>query len=450
MNWRKPVFKLIMYLAGYRVGSYLRFLESIEYSSPEELQTLQDQALYRLLLHAYENVPYYSEILPAAGVVTDGKVDLSNFANIPILTKDIIRQEGERMYSKDRKHRKAYRNSSGGSTGQPVVLLQDRDYQAWGFAGRFLFNLWAGKDVGESELKLWGSERDVLQGGEKLSTRLRRWIFNVDLLCTYRMSRSDMSKHIERWNSARPKMVWAYTDSMFKLSQFVESEKLEVYSPAGIVCTTSALRQDVREHIERTFKCKVFDQYGSREVGPVSAECSAQEGMHIFSMNQKVEILDSHGQAVSGEDMGEIIVTNLRNYSMPLIRYEIGDTACFSDKQCSCGRVLPLLKEISGRVFSHFIKKDGSFVHAQFFVGLMFFRSWIREFKIIQKKYDLIEVLVANEGEPDENDIDEIVGKIKQVMGQDCHVEFVFVDEVPPSASGKYLYTVSEVESNKS
>ena len=448
MNWRKPIFNSIMRLAGYRVGSYLRFFESIEYLSSEELQEIQDQALSRLISHAYNHVPYYNQLLPAVSVIKNGKVDLSNFENIPILTKDIIRQEGKRMYSDDCKYRKAYPNSSGGSTGQPVVLLQDRDYQAWSFAGRFLYNLWTGKDIGETEIKLWGSERDILEGSEKLSTRIRRWIFNTEILSTYRMSKSDMHKHVKRLNKVRPKMLWAYTDSMFKLSQFVESEKLTVYAPGGIVCTTSALLPEVRNHIEKTFGCNVFNQYGSREVGPVSAECPAQEGMHILTPLQKIEILDNQQQPVQNDDMGELIVTNLRNYSMPLIRYQIGDTARYSQKQCSCGRKFPLLKEVSGRVFSHFIKKDGSLVHAQFFVALLFFKPWVREFKITQKKHDFIELLIANEGQPDKNDIKAITSKIKQVMGQDCQVDFVFVGEVPPSPSGKYLYTVTEVESN--
>jgi phenylacetate-CoA ligase len=131
---------------------------------------------------------------------------------------------------------------------------------------------------------------------------------------------------------------------------------------------------------------------------------------------------------------------------MPLIRYRIGDTASFSDKQCSCGRGFPMLKEVSGRVFSHFIKKDGGVVHAQFFVGLLFFKSWVKEFKIVQEKHDLIEIHVAPDGTPDQNDIDDITTKIKQVMGDDCRVDFIFVDGIPPSPSGKYLYTISKVK----
>jgi phenylacetate-CoA ligase len=87
-------------------------------------------------------------------------------------------------------------------------------------------------------------------------------------------------------------------------------------------------------------------------------------------------------------------------------------------------------------------------VHSQFFVALFFFKPWVREFKVVQKDYNLIEVLVALEGEANDTDIAAITDKIQQVMGEDCKVLFKFVDEVPPTASGKYLYTFSEVPSS--
>lgn len=233
---------------------------------------------------------------------------------------------------------------------------------------------------------------------------------------------------------------------MFKLSRFIEEEGLEVYSPNGIICTTAPLLPEARELMQKVFRCNVFNQYGSREVGPIAAECSMGQGLHIFSTHQKVEIVDSLGKPVKDGIDGEIIVTNLNNYSMPLIRYKIGDTGTMATQVCSCGRGFPMLKDITGRVFSHFVKKDGGVVHGQFFVGLLFFKPWVKEFKVIQRKHDLIEILVASVSSPDENDIAEITVKIKQVMGDDCQVKFTFVDDVPPSSSGKYLYTVSEVK----
>jgi len=445
INWRKGLIYTAFHLKGRPVLRNLGFLRSVEYKSPEELLQLQNEKLEQLLRLSYENVPYYSRILPEAGVVKNNRVFLENFNRIPPLTKEIIRREGENLYSADYKKRGGYFSTSGGSTGEPVKFIQDKNYQAWGFAGRFLFNSWAGKDIGQAELKLWGSERDILEGKDKPAVRLRRWFFNTELLNTYRMSPDGMRGHIDRWNKVKPRQVWAYTDSMYRLSRFVAKEKLSVHPPESIICTTAPLLGEARRHIEQTFKCKVFDQYGSREVGPVACECPAQEGLHIFTPLQKLEILDSKNEPVTGEQTGQLVITNLHNYSMPLLRYKIGDTGCFSNKPCSCGRGFPLLKEISGRVFAHFVKKDGSLVHSQFFVALFFFKPWVREFKIVQKDYDLIDISVALEGKADQNDIDVITGKIKQVMGADCKVEFNFVDEIPPTASGKYLYTISEV-----
>lgn len=445
INWRKPIIGLLLHLDGYPAFRNYKFLKSIEYKSPEQLQQLQEQKLVRLLLHAYENVPYYNNVLAEAGVIKGRQVLLDNFHKIPLLTKEIIRAEGENLYSRDYKKRRWHFNSSGGSTGEPVKLIQDKDYHSWSFAARFMFDLWAGKDIGEPEFKFWGSERDILEGKDKLATRFQRWIFNTKLINAYKMSAQQMREHINRWNRVKPKQIWAYTDSTYKLSRFVEKEKLSVYSPASIICTTAPLLPEAREHIEQAFGCKVFNQYGSREVGAIASECELQKGLHIFSLLQKLEILDSSGEPVKGEDMGEIVLTNLDNYSMPLIRYCIGDTGSFLNKPCPCGRGFPLLKEVSGRVFAHFVKKDGSMVHSQFFVALLFFKPWIREFKIIQKDYEQIEILVAADGEADKGDVETITGKIRQVMGADCRVEFKFVDEIEPTASGKFLYTVSEV-----
>ncbi|MHC4281069.1 MAG: phenylacetate--CoA ligase family protein, partial [Planctomycetota bacterium] len=441
LNWRKPLIYMAFSLSGYPVFRYLKYLKTIEYKSLEELQKLQKQKLQHLLKHAYENVPYYKRILSEVGVIHGGRVILENFHKIPLLTKEVIRNEGNNLYSRDYKKRHWYYNSSGGSTGEPVKFIQDRNYQSWGMAGRFYFNLIGNKEVGEPELKLWGSERDILQGRDKVSTRLRRWIFNTELLNAYRMSNEDMMKHIERCNQVKPKQIWAYTDSMYKLSRFVEIRQLSVHFPKSIICTTANLLPQARRYIEKTFGCKVLNQYGSREVGTIACECEIQEGLHIFTPLQKLEILNSKGQPVKDEEVGEIIITTLNNYSMPLIRYRIGDTGCFSNKMCSCGRGFPLLKEVTGRVFAHFLKKDGSVIHSQFFVALFFFKPWVREFKVVQKDYELIEILVALEQEVDQGDVEVITGKIKEVMGQNCKVEFKFVDEVPPTDSGKYLYT---------
>ncbi|MCG8697644.1 MAG: hypothetical protein MI922_06280, partial [Bacteroidales bacterium] len=358
-TFRKYLFAGALRFAGRPVFDHLRTLKSLERQSPDSLQALQDKRLQDLLLYAHQQVPYYREVLAELGVVRDDKVDLERFETIPLLSKDLVRQQGERLYAEQPCCLHTYSNSSGGSTGEPVVLKQDRDYQDWGLAGRFLYNEWAGKEVGQAELKLWGSERDILQGKDGWKTRLRRWLFNTEILNAYRMSDDDMRNHIERWNQVRPAMVWAYTDSMYWLSRFVREEGLPVHTPKGIICTTAPLLEEARQHIETTFGCKVFNQYGSREVGTIASECEAQDGLHIFSPMQKIEILDDQGKPVPAGQSGEIVITNLTNHAMPLIRYRIGDTGSLAEGVCSCGRGFPRLQDVTGRVFAHFLKKGG-------------------------------------------------------------------------------------------
>lgn len=154
LNWRKPAFHAVMYMAGYPTCKYLRFLKSIECKSPEELGQLQNEKLRQLLAHASKYVPYYNKIIAEAGLIKNNRIILENFSAIPPLTKEIIRRQEENLYSADYRKRKWYLNTSGGSTGRPVQFMQDRNCQSWDFACRFYYNLMAGKDVGEPELLL--------------------------------------------------------------------------------------------------------------------------------------------------------------------------------------------------------------------------------------------------------------------------------------------------------
>lgn len=446
LNWRKPLIGLALNLTGKPVFKYFRYLKSIEYESSEKLQQLQNEKLEELLLHSYRNVPYYSRILPQAGVIENGGVKLENFHNIPILTKEIIRREGENLYSKDYKQRHSYKNSSGGSTGEPVKLIQNKQYQAWGLAARFFFNSWTGKEVGEPEIKLWGSERDIFEGSEKVTTRLRRWGFNTLLLNSFMMSDSDMARYSELWNQFRPKMVWAYTSSIYEFGRFIQKSGIKIIGTGSIVCTAETLTEDVRQFLQQIFKCPVLNQYGSREVGVVAAECLERQGLHTFPLNNKVEVLDDNLKSCEREQMGSVYVTTLQNYSMPLIRYKIGDTVVTAPKRiCPCGRTWPMIAKVTGRTSDHFKTKDGKIIHGEYFTHLFYGKKNIVKFRVIQHAYDDVEVLIQQSSDIETDFSNDIESKVKLVLGNDCKVRIQKVQEIPLTASGKHRYTISHV-----
>ncbi|MCK4795922.1 MAG: phenylacetate--CoA ligase family protein, partial [Spirochaetes bacterium] len=175
--------------------------------------------------------------------------------------------------------------------------------------------------------------------------------------------------------------------------------------------------------------------YGSREVGALAIECGYKKGLHYFPWSHYIEIIDS-----------EIYITVLTNYSMPLIRYQIGDTGLKIDenkRKCKCGRNTLFFKEVTGRTISHFKNEKGEIIHGQYFIHLFYFKDMVRKFQIIQHDYDLIECKIA--GNLSKNEMEEITKKISIVMGNNCKVEFNFVKSIKPTKSGKYLYTISNV-----
>lgn len=427
-------------------GRY-RFMQKMERLCANDMENLRQEYLSRLLLQAYHHVPYYRRVLAQAQVVTEQGVALENWSRIPILTKEIIRREGKQLYSQEASGRHRYTNTSGGSTGEPVTFVQDWTYEDWLLGCRFYYNKMAGKEPGQRELKLWGSERDVFDQAEKVATRLRRWLFNMKLLNSFVMSEETMERYVAIWSQWRPTYVWSYTYSLYELGRYLRRRSLNIHAPQAIICTAETLTDEMREEMEKIFGCCVLNQYGSREVGVIACECPRKEGLHVFTLNNHVELLDPELHPCSPGQMGEVIVTNLHNDSMPLIRYRIGDTAVAAgEQQCSCGRTWPLMQTVTGRISDHFRTRDGKLIHGEYFTHLFYGLSNVIRFQVVQEDYERVRVFIVAGGEFGSPDQAEVEEKIKLVLGAGCEVVFEFVEDLAPSASGKYRYTISRLD----
>ena len=450
MNWRKPLIYSLLYTSGSRIPKYLKQIKKYEYLSGQQLKELTNNKLEKLLVHAYNNVPYYHKILKECNTVVDGKAKLENFSNIPLLTKVILRKEADKLYSKDYKYRKPYHNASGGSTGEPVEFIQDREYSDWNTANSIYYKTFGGQDVGNKELRLWGSERDLLEGKERFSIILRNWLYNRMELNAFNMTEGDMAVFVDKINRAKPTWLEAYVQPITEFARFIKKNNLKIHAPKGLLTSAGTLYPEMRQLIEEVFGCRTFNRYGSREVGGIACSCGMQEGLHVSVWNTHLEILDDTLAPAKPGQMGKIYVTTLNNYSMPLIRYDIGDMAMAGPNQkCSCGRGTPVIQKVIGRHMEVFKTKEGKIVPAEFFihfVGVVYNEGYVEKFQVVQKDYDdiVIRVVVRNQLKFDESRAD-LVSSIKKVMGQDCKIGFEIVDEIQPAGDGKYLYTISEV-----
>lgn len=448
---RKWAWDVVLAASSGTLGS-LRRLTRWEQLDGADTVALQRKRLTRIVRHAYANVPWYRDALRKAAVVSaTGQIALEHWSELPILTKDILRSEVEGLQAIAGHSTATYWNSSGGSTGEPVQLLQDAPYRDEMRAVTMLFNRWTGYASGYPMIKIWGSERDLFEGGEAPRTRFVRWLRNEHWFNAFRMSPVEMHECLDRIDRLRPVLVLGYVESLVDLSRLLLRDGRRVHRPRAVMSAAGPLDPDARQQVEMAFRAPLFDRYGSREVGDVACECEAHGGLHVCAPTHLVEILRPDGNPVAAGERGELIITLLTNYSMPLLRFRIGDVSAWRDGPCSCGRAWPLLERVTGRVSDIFPRLDGTHIHGEYFTHLFYDLRWVRKFQVIQEALDRVEVYIVPEdgvGDPSiacRAELDDMRNKIRLVMGQTCFVGFHFPASIEPAPSGKFRYTISKV-----
>lgn len=432
---------------------YAQFLKNAM-SKPLDINLkTQEKDLYNLVKYAVTYVPYYRDIYQKLNFDLKQETISEDIKRFPILTKDTISKNFGRLISEE-KFECTYINSSGGSTGKPIEIIQDREYRQKQHDLTRFFDTFAGYHFGDKLALVWGAERDILYPNSiqnfinAIITKLYR---NTITLNSFMMTNNDMFNYVQKINSFKPNYMLAYAQSAYELAKFVRANKLNVRPFTGIITSAGTLYDDMRNTIEETFGCKVFNRYGSRETGLLAMECEAHNGLHINLFSQYIELLDDNNNVLpfNSEECGKVIVTQLNNHVMPLIRYEIGDIAqrC-ALTACPCGRGLPLLKSIRGRTVNVFKKKDGTKIDGEYFTHLFYHVNEIRRFQVIQHNYDDIEVIIELHPEVflEDSFYNNLTYQIQTIMGKSCWVRYSLVEKIKPAQSGKYIYTISKLK----
>lgn len=431
---------------------YMATINHLMFNDTEMNLCYQKHALYNMLSYAVTYVPFYRHIYNKLRISLSLKTITDDIKLFPILTKELIRKNFDLLIS-EKKIKGVYKNASGGSTGKPVILLQDSIYRQKQRDLTECFDAFSGYRLGDKRALIWGAEKDIISPSVHQSIKnfiIKRCFENTIILNSFAMNEEDMSRFVAHMNRFKPQYILAYTQSVEELAKFIESHQLSIYKPKSIIVSAGTLYDDTRNTIERVFNCKVFNRYGSRETGLMAMECECHCGLHENIFAQYIELLDDANipLAVNDERNGHVIVTQLNNYIMPLIRYDIGDIAQRGAAQCLCGRGLPLLKSVRGRTVNIFKKRDGTRIDGEYFTHLFYYVNGVKRFQVIQHSYEDIEVIVAiDDSDAITHEVfNELTSKIQLVMGEKCQVRYSVVKDIKPTASGKYIYTISKVK----
>ena len=389
-----------------RYCSFLREFHSWPVARQREEQR---ERLSQLLLHAARNVPHYRDVLTTTGVVHGDHVDLERFPQVPELTRDMLRAKFDPLKSDDLASRAWHKNSSGGSTGEPVTLLQDSYYNDMGQALTEMHYSWAGRALGEPFVKLWGSDRDVLFGTEGWRNKLSNFMRNRTILNSFYLSRQHMQNYVKVIQRVRPVIIEAYAESIYELARYINAERIKLPRVRSVVTSAGTLYPFIREEVMRAFNCPVLNRYGSREVGNLAGEREAGAGMEVFTYTHFVEVVDKAGESCGPGEEGDVLVTSLTNYAMPIIRYRIGDRAVVGAMVTTPTPSVERLTTVTGRITDAFVREDGSTIPGNFFihfVGVVHNSGWLKKTQIIQQDYNMILVKMVTSASPPEGALD--------------------------------------------
>lgn len=442
---------LLFIRSGRKISNELDKLKQFEKHSIEKNLEIQKKNLEEILLHSWKHVPYYTSELERASVIVNGKVVLENFTKIPILNKEILKRNFDLLISKDNylKKRKKYLNSSGGSTGEPTKFYQDQHYKIQELASKWLFFTYI-TDYPCKHITLWGSERDIISRKFDLRKRIVNKLERRLILNSFQMTQDNMGEYVKKINKFRPKIIESYVQPIYELAIFIKNNDLEVFFPEGIITSAGTLYPEMEKLIKEVFQCSVLNRYGSREIGDVACSCERNKGLHVNIINNYIEILNDNLKPVKPGEIGQIYITKLTNFTMPLIRYKIGDLGIPSENLfCECRRGFPLIKFVEGREMSVFRTREGSIIPAEFFIhfiGVVFNEGIISKFQVIQNSFESITIkFVLEKPILFEKKKKQISETIRKVMGKDCEIIWEQVNEIEPLPSGKYLYTYSKL-----
>ncbi len=422
--------------------AYLRALERSQYLDPEALAALQWRQVQTLLVHAFDSVSFYRARFDAAGLRPEDIRSLDDFRRLPELTKEDIQRHLPDLLS-TRPQRGVQKKTTSGSTGTPLEFYLDERYRTYWEAARVRSQRWYGFERGDKVAILAGWDRDMpfwTWRQRTLATLERQRWFNVFNLTEERVR--EFARGLEQW---QPDFIQGYASGLHALARTTLRNQFRI-RPRAVQSHAEQLWDFQRAEIEAAFQCPVIDTYGARESAPIAAQCLVRDGLHVMADLRVVEVLDEDGNPTAPGQLGRIVLTDLTNYTMPLIRYANEDLASWREAApCPCGRTLPRLAGVHGRSSDVIRTKNGMRIHGYFFMFLFYGARGVDQFQIRQSSLEQIEILIKPNAEFREDFLDQLRERIDTHTGSAFRIECRLVDEIPSTPAGKYRFTISEV-----
>ena len=437
--------KLFIIGHKYKYKDFLKwydFAKKKEFESYKNLKIYQEEMLKNLIQFSYDYVPYYSNLFKKINVKPEDIQSIEDLQKLPILNKDTIRKKQKDFIPKNLKEQKYIIDSTGGSTGKSFHYRLSLEDRSLCLAINYINWTRAGHKLGDKVAIIAGSAL-IPSTGSKISTITRELVMNNRFYSSFDLSERYMGQMLSKLNKFKPKYLYGYASSIYLFSKYIKDKDLKIdFKPHAVFTTAEVLFDFQRKTIEDTLNCNVFDQYGLNDGGVSAYECERHNGLHIDMLRSIMEVTDDSGNQLGTDIEGKILATSLHNYAMPFIRYDTEDLGIISDIKCECGRKMPLLKKVTGRVTDYLEFSNGAIIGSPVLTVLLG-KFDIIQYQIVQKKADMILIYIIK-GETFSNDDEKKIRDVFYKHVGKIDIEFRYVDKIETSKAGKWKFIIRE------
>ncbi|HEX8964491.1 MAG TPA: hypothetical protein VF801_15930 [Rhodocyclaceae bacterium] len=395
----------------------------------------REEDLRRIVQFAVANTGYYAGRFAEAGIDPAGSWSL---ADLPLLRKDDVRRHLDAMRAHTAGPDAAI-GHTGGSTGTPLAFWYDGFKHELMRAGMCRSYMGSGWRPGQKIMNFWGARQDTVAGGV-FGTGWEDFIAAERTVSAYEYTAAQLDAWAAAIRDYRPVLLHGYASVLAELARHVLARGIAMPKGLlGVYPTAEVLDDSQREAMERAFGCKVFNQYGSREIPNIACECR-HGNMHVFSDMVYLESLPE-----GGED--RLIVTSLTNRLMPFIRYDIGDSGRLLDGECGCGWPFPLMEMGMCRQNDLIRTRDGRTFHPSYFNRLLYGLTQVEQYQFVQEAPQRIVLNVVSAEPLDASIPGSIRDHIRRDLGPEVDFQLNRVAEIPRTASGKHRFVISRCDS---
>jgi phenylacetate-CoA ligase len=416
----------------------------MQWRSAEEIERYQLDVLREMLAYAGARIPYWRDLFARLRFDARGVRRRQDLAALPVLTRDIIRERYADLVDPAHAPRNVKKSTSG-STGAPLRFEYSRESESWRNAIRIRGYSWSGYRPGLPTFFYWANGGAQTSRATDLKVCLDRAIRREAFVDSMKQDEESHRRALVRLRRIRPAVIVCYTQSCAQFARWIVDNGLRDWSDIPVLCGAEAVLASDRASIASAFGPHVFETYGSRETMLLAAECEAHDGLHLMDENVLVEVARGDRPAGPGET-GDVLVTDLHNLGMPLIRYQNGDLARpGSPGLCACGRGLRKLDRVEGRRADTLRDREGNAIPGILFHVLFADarRDLVRQFQAVQRASGEVVLRVVRGREWSQERFDAIVKRFGEYLrGLPFTVEFR--DGIAPAPNGKMQTVVVE------